>query len=142
MYIQESVESKPKLRLYKCVLSQTPKDYLFSHDRTTRVLLASLLSGCLKLRVETGRFQNERIEERLCVFCEQNKTEDEIHFLLDCDMYKNVRKVMFESIPLENSNDKVNVFCDLILNFSRQTAPFVRDMWKLRCNKLYKKNDE
>lgn len=43
--------------------------------------------GILPLRIETGRFCNERREDRLCVFCDSNAIESPEHFLFECSLY-------------------------------------------------------
>ena len=48
-----------------------------------------------KLMIEEGRRKRPR-EERKCKTC--NKIEDEIHFLLDCDKYKDDRMDKFNII--------------------------------------------
>ena len=48
--------------------------------------------------IEEGRKQSPKIDraDRLCPHC--NKVEDEIHFLIDCDKYKDDRKIMYQKI--------------------------------------------
>ena len=41
--------------------------------------------GILPLRIETGRFVNEALDNRLCRLCNSNAVEDEIHFLFSSE---------------------------------------------------------
>src|SRR2546423_1888006 len=36
-----------------------------------------------------GRYQGEKFDARVCKYC--NNVEDEEHFLLDCELYKDIR---------------------------------------------------
>ena len=49
----------------------------------------------LPLRIETGRYIGERLEESLCTFCTADVTETENHFLLDCTFYSDIREHVF-----------------------------------------------
>ena len=62
----------------------------FSH----RSAFAKFRSGVASLRIETGRFENLRIEERICCFC-SDFIEDEAHVLLNCPFYDDVRENLF-----------------------------------------------
>jgi len=48
-------------------------------------------SGILPLHVETGRFRNTSLENRLCTLCNSNQVENEIHFMFDCSLYDDLR---------------------------------------------------
>lgn len=60
-----------------------------------RSTFAQFRCGTLPIRIETGRFRNERICDRLCLFCSEQCIEDEKHFLLYCTLYKNIRQNNF-----------------------------------------------
>ena len=45
------------------------------------------------IRIETGRFENIDAIQRLCHFC--NVIEDEIHVMLECSAYNDLRDVLF-----------------------------------------------
>ena len=51
-------------------------------NRQHRRILSNFRSGCLPLAVETGRYTRPKIplNERKCIFCNNNSFEDEIHF--------------------------------------------------------------
>ena len=50
--------------------------------------------GILPLRIEIGRYACNYISEneRLCLFCNCNEVENEIHFLFYCDHYSDIRE--------------------------------------------------
>jgi len=56
--------------------------------------LAKLRLSSHKLRIESGRYGESRIErdERYCVFCCKRDVEDEYHFVLVCCLYEELRK--------------------------------------------------
>jgi hypothetical protein len=66
-----TVNGKPKLRKYKDFrLNMTTEPYVkLNLNRKERSLLAQLRCGILPLRIETGRFRAEKVEDRLCIFC-------------------------------------------------------------------------
>ena len=60
--------------------------------------LAKLRGGANRLRIEQGRYVKERVEERLCLLCEEKKVEDEHHFFLDCPFYDHERKKLWNQV--------------------------------------------
>ena len=48
----------------------------------------------LPLEIETGKFLGLNVEDRLCQVCDQNAVENEIHFLLHCTLYDELRRAM------------------------------------------------
>lgn len=54
-------------------------------------MIKGLLCGILPIHVETGRYKNELLSEKTCVFCLNPFVEDEKHFLLECQISDNIR---------------------------------------------------
>ena len=50
------------------------------------------------LCIETGRHKNIKLGERVCTTFDDHVLEDEIHFLLECKAYKEIREEFFNSI--------------------------------------------
>ena len=50
----------------------------------------------------------ERVEERLCVFCESKQVEDEEHFMLDCEAYKDLRARLWKKCKEATSRSKAS----------------------------------
>jgi len=56
--------------------------------------LTRLRVSAHRLEVETGRWHKPRAipyPDRKCIAC--NKLEDEFHFMLECPLYKDIRKI-------------------------------------------------
>ena len=58
-----------------------------------RRLMAEFRSGCPKLEVETGRWQNKERGERLCLLCHK-AVGDVNHFLSECEAFDGEREVL------------------------------------------------
>src|SRR4051812_33801983 len=94
-----NLEKKVKLRTYKRIkrkLCFAP--YLTFKSRQCRRFLTQLRSGSNFLRIEKSRYEGEALEERIFMYC--NKVEDEEHFLLDCELYKEIRQITFKSLKI------------------------------------------
>ncbi len=50
-----------------------------------------LRCGILLLHIETGRYTNTALENRLSEFCGKNVIEDEKHFICSCSFYNDLR---------------------------------------------------
>jgi len=105
------LELHHKLRSYalfkSCFQYKRMEPYLIYIDIRNRYsLLARLRMGTLPLRIETGRYEAVTsftqtdakkiikgipVIYRICRCCTLNKIEDEIHFLLECPFYENLR---------------------------------------------------
>ena len=53
---------------------------LLNLTRSECSYLVQLRIGNLPLRTETGRYSNEKVEERICTLCTSGLVEDEIYF--------------------------------------------------------------
>ena len=95
----DNVRRKPKLRtyiLFKNDYRAEPYVTMFL-PRRQRSLLAQFRAGVLPLRIETGRFRREPVDNRICIFCNQNAIENEVHFLLHCSLYNDLRELFLKS---------------------------------------------
>ena len=52
----------------------------------------------LPLRIETGRYVDEKPNQRICNFCDGSAVEDEALFLLSCPHYNDIRRCLLDSI--------------------------------------------
>jgi hypothetical protein len=99
---REMMAKKEKLRSYITIKDKlTIEPYLLSEkNKQGRWLVTSVRTGANQLRIETGRWTKPKtkIEERLCMECMNGELEDEKHFILDCEMYDDLRERMFEQI--------------------------------------------
>ncbi len=92
------VEESAKLRTYRTVKNKLIwEEYLKIDDEKGRKEMAKIRSGTNELRIETGRYEDLREEERQCWFgCDE--IEDEEHFLMKCNMYDDIRRITRDAI--------------------------------------------
>ena len=55
-----------------------------------------------RLRIETGRFEKLRAEDRKCQFCDSNEVDDENHFFMKCHLLAQERQELFSKLELQN----------------------------------------
>ena len=53
-----------------------------------------------RLRIELGRCQGTLRQDRICLHCSSGEVEDEIHYLLNCEKFKDERSNLIFSISL------------------------------------------
>ncbi len=95
----------------------------------------------LPLRIETGRWKNENIEDRVCLVCEENIVEDEYHFLCVCKRYDDVRQVLYNKISSKyqdfRSLPKINKFIYLMKFENIEVAKYLVKAFDIRKACLY-----
>ena len=70
------------------------------------------LLNYIPLAVETGRYSRPQIplNERLCKFCNTNSVENEIHFLMLCPLYSDIRyELCQKALEFINNFNMMNV---------------------------------
>ena len=101
IFYQESFASirkeNGKLRTYSLIKDGAGmENYLKRvHNHSLRSELTKLRLSNHKLMIEVGRHQKIPLENRFCPFCPES-VEDEIHFLVSCETYKDLRKSILE----------------------------------------------
>jgi len=87
---------RPKLRTY-CKLKKDleVEPYLEVYHRVGIPELVKIRGGTNRLRIEQGRYVKESLEQRVCRCCSTGSVEDEYHFMLDCPMYEDARRIMW-----------------------------------------------
>lgn len=139
------IDTSPKLRTYKLFkLNFGSECYLKSCiPRHRRSLLAQFRFGILPLHVETGRFTNVELCNRLCILCNSNAIEDEIHFICNCSFYDDLRKLLFDKVNLVlhsqhfdqlSSEEKLVILCN---SFPNDLSKFIEYAFSRRKNFLY-----
>lgn len=137
------IETKPKLRFYKMFKDELDvESYLVMNlSSSERSILANIRLGILPLNVETGRFSNIQLENRICQTCNSNEIEDEIHFLFNCNLYETERNSFFESVCTKfpdfhylEVNDQLKY---LFSKVPRPLAKFIKKIWFIRKNVIY-----
>ena len=96
------------------------------------------------LYIETGRYYNPLMprERPLCKFCSANETEDELHFLLKCNFYNDIRQLFFKKLKAltgVDSTDHLNtifsLFTSLEKTLTTQLANYIhRCFFKTKIN--------
>ena len=100
-----SLQSSPKLRTY--VGFKT--DYILEpylckiKDRNVRAILAKFRCGVLPLHIESGRWNNTPLENRICCLCKEG-IEDEVHFAFVCSKLSNKRESFINEMRTLNNN--------------------------------------
>ncbi len=69
-----------------------------------RQSLAKLRCGSLPLEIELGRRNGTPLVNRTCKMCTENKVENEIHLLLECPLYDDIREDLLEKLSEEDCN--------------------------------------
>ena len=102
-------------------------------------MFAQLRCGILPLAIEVGRYRDVPLPERTCQVCNQ-AVEDEIHFLLTCDVYSNLRrKLISKAIGFDNSFtqlDEIEQFVFLVSNLQKPVIQFLTEALAIRTNLL------
>jgi hypothetical protein len=94
------------LRTYRQFKANLEKeDYLnINIPRYQRSAYTKLRCGVLPLAIETGRYTRTPLEQRLCTLCNLEKVENEVHFLIECPMYVDLRYNLIQKACTENNN--------------------------------------
>ena len=90
-------KANAKLRTYGLIKFDIGREgYLELIKKTKRrQLVTKFRLSNHKLLIEVGRHMNLPKEERICEICNKG-VEDEIHFLVKCDLYETLRKPLFD----------------------------------------------
>ena len=91
----QSGVGRNKLRTYKLFKSsfETEKYCMVLMPISHRAAFCKFRCGVAPIRIETGRYENIAVSQRLCNFC--NVVEDETHVILDCSAYDLLRNNLF-----------------------------------------------
>jgi hypothetical protein len=94
-----------KLRTYKLFKSEygVANDCKVLVPFNDRSAFAKFRCGVAPIRLETGRYENVRLEERCCFNC-SNLIEDETHVILHCPVYSDFRNNLFTEVLEVNRN--------------------------------------
>ena len=138
------IEIKPKLRTFKTFKTDcSATNYVkWSMNRYDRSMLAKFCCGILQLRIDTGRFNQTKLEERTCEICNSNLIEDEFHFLCVCTKYNLARECLFnrmsDKYPEFPNLGIFDKFKFILKKSDRELTKFLRTAWETRKLQLYK----
>ena len=90
-----------KLRTYRIFKEEFgTEDYLLTHmPHSDRSALAKFRCGTAPIRIETGRYQQLSVNERLCPF-QCGVVETEAHVLAECQVYEDLRHKVWQAARL------------------------------------------
>ena len=101
-YWKDITKSQSKLECYLALNRQyTVADYLTTVvDQKLRKSLTMYRLSEHNLAIETGRHRQTWLprEERFCQLCSKGELETELHFLLHCEKYTEIRETFFPKI--------------------------------------------
>ena len=136
-----SVQKKPKLRSYMEFKQhyKLEKYVSFNYTKQERSLTAQFRSGILPLRIETGRYRFEPLDQRICTFCNKGEIESEQHFVFSCDLYSDERIELFRRNNLDKNN---NISCNdklfiLFENYTNNIVTYIKNCFLKRKSVLY-----
>lgn len=134
-----------KLRTYRTFKNEFLEEPYLNMRLTLgqRRSLASLRCGVAPLRIETGRYSQLPVDERLCEICDVGSVETEKHFLMSCNFYADTRNELFlhaqtcNSMFVEWSLDDQFTYLMSNSKVVRHTAKACQVMLQRREHKLY-----
>ncbi len=135
---------KVKLDLYNNIKTKygAEKYLLLNIDKYEKSLLSQLRYGILPLRVETGRFCNEKREGRVCTLCSTNTVENVEHFLFECSVYDSQRLQFIDKVRDCTDNWDTLTYNECLTKLfelkPRALGKYVKDIFLYRRSKLYK----
>ena len=135
--------SSDKLRYYNLYkLDKSPAEYTSMNiSKYQRSLFSQFRAGILPLEIEIGRYKHIPLNERLCRVCNNGAIEDEIHFLCECNTYKEERLILFSKALTGNDGfqemDMLDKFVYLMANHERAVISFLSKAVQKRRSFLY-----
>ena len=127
-----------KLRTYALLKREIGLEKYFTEIKNVsiRTQVTKFRLSDHNLMIEVGRHNGVKAHLRFCPFC-KNEVESEMHFLLDCSVYRNVRNGLFNSIerekPFFRYLQKEEKFSYLLANvYQTQVAEYIYNIFELR----------
>ena len=103
---QTSLNSSSKLSLYRSIKTAYGHEHYLNslNVRKYRHAYAQLRSGFHELEIEKGRYNNTPFADRLCKICNLDQVENELHFILICPMFDDMRRryIAIDSVTTPN----------------------------------------
>ena len=87
---KNAIDKRGKLRTYYTFKPFFKKEPYLSEikSREERICLTQFRLSSHQLEIERGRYKKVKEAERKCIHCNSNEIEDEIHFRIKCDKYR------------------------------------------------------
>ncbi len=136
-----------KLRTYRKFKHEYKTEMYLKRPMSFKVRrsFSNLRCGTAPLRIETGRYEGKALEERICQCCDSNNIEDEMHFLIKCNAFKEERKILYakvtQCVPDFNQLHDEDKFLVLMSNddICKLTASSCHNMMMQRRSILYER---
>lgn len=101
LYNDRNQPNGNKLRTYRLYKENVKTEHYIQRNipRSVRRTMTLFRSGALPLAIETGRYSRPQIplNERLCKLCDHSTVENEIHFMMNCPLYSDIRFELFQN---------------------------------------------
>ena len=96
----QNAHKHPKLRTYALYKSDLYKEpYISEHMSIIhKKFICKYRVSSHRLGIETGRYINKPVEERLCVHCPGDHIDDEIHLLTECSFHSKEREALYQCV--------------------------------------------
>ena len=130
-------DKSEKLRYYNLYKTEkNVEDYLLLDlSKYQRSVFAQYRCGILPLQIEVGCYRNIELSNRICQVC-NSEVEDEIHFLLSCDAYAELRSNLFQKASQFDSTflryDVYEKFAFLMSNLQKPVIKFLTSAIAIR----------
>ena len=139
----EKIVTGNKLRTY-CLFKS---NYIYEpyldeiRSHSIKKELVKFRISATKLAIESGRYLRPQVplNDRLCTFCNDKCVENEMHFLLDCEFYKEKRESLYriasQHCELFTFMDKIDKFIYLVScegPLIIEVAKFCKDAMNMR----------
>ena len=99
------INTSPKALCYRLFKEDFAfEKYLEILNNKNRTTLCRFRTGNHKLPIETGRWSHIERNNRLCQICNTRKLGDEYHYVLECPVFNNVRKLYLKKYYIQNVN--------------------------------------
>ncbi len=137
---RHNCSTKPKLRTYVTFKNnvEVASHIACNLPKYERSLISQLRLGILPLRIETGRYANLNECDRICLLCQQNKIENEAHFLFECDLYDTERNQFVNETDINLAELSTDEQFRSVFEHPFRLGRYMRTAMHKRKNKLYK----
>lgn len=123
-YWENNVKSnETRLEFYKSVKREFNfEEYLKLPNFAARKAITKIRCSDHDLEIEKGRHRKIPREARLCKLCNKGQIETEVHFLINCDYYNNVKYTRGINFTIQNifDNDKIAELGNLLISMNEE----------------------
>lgn len=130
------IDAMPKLRTYQTVRIglEVGTQVKCLASKFARAITTQLKCGVLPLRIETGRYNREALEDRICLRCSSGQIESEYHFLFDCAKYDSERRNFLTDIGLDATGARLCL--KELLKHPFAFSKYIVKIWQKRQNNI------